>query len=64
MSPKFYEYLVNMCFERRFTKQNTVGSLISKIFPQKNFWAGYATVAQSQEMSHFNTNHPFLKNNI
>ena len=46
--PKFLENIVILCFEKRFSKQNSVIHLKSsilappKFFP-KNFWAGYAT---------------------
>ena len=50
MPPKFLEHVVILCFEGRFSKQNSVIRLKSKILaPPKNFlappnsWAGYAT---------------------
>ena len=50
MPPKFLEYLVILCFERRYPIQNNVASLKSRIPPTPNFlspppkfWAGYAT---------------------
>jgi len=48
-SPKFSENIVILCFERHFSKQNSVFRLKSNIFPPKffwfppKFWAGYAT---------------------
>jgi len=39
--PKFLEYLVILCFERRYPKRNTVASLKSKILVPRNF--GLAT---------------------
>jgi len=47
--PKFLENIAILCFERRFSKQNSVIRLQSNILPlQKflappSFWAGYAT---------------------
>ena len=35
--------IVILCFERRFSKQNTVIRLKSNILPTPNFWAGNAT---------------------
>jgi len=35
MPPQFLEYLVILCFERRYPMQNTVASLKSRIFPPK-----------------------------
>jgi len=32
-----------LCFERRFSKQNSVIRLKSNILAPQNFWAGYAT---------------------
>jgi len=43
MPPKFLENIVILCFERRFSKQNSVIRLKSNILPPPNFWAGYAT---------------------
>ena len=42
--PKFLEITVIFCFERRFSKQNSVIRLKSNILPPPNSWAGYATV--------------------
>jgi len=46
--PKYLAYLVILCFERRYPKQNTVARLKSKILappkffcPRKKLWAGY-----------------------
>jgi len=42
-SPKFLENIGILCFERRFSKQNSVIRLKSNILaPPKNFWTGYA----------------------
>ena len=42
--PKFLENIVILCFERRFSKENSAIRLKSNIFaPPTNFWAGYAT---------------------
>ena len=44
MPPKILENMVILCFERRFSKQNSVIRLKSNILPPlQNFWAGYAT---------------------
>jgi len=43
--PKFLENLIILCFERRFSKQNSVICLKSNILASPNFWAGYATAA-------------------
>jgi len=49
MPPKFLEHIVILCFERRFSKQNSVIRIKSNILTPKtffgllNFWAGYAT---------------------
>jgi len=40
--PKFLENIVILCFERRFSKQNSVIRLKSNILAPQNFWAGYA----------------------
>ena len=49
--PKLLENIVILCFERRFSKQNSDICLKSNIFPPKrppqNFWAGYATTPLS-----------------
>jgi len=42
-TPKFLENIVILCFERRFSKQNSVIRLQSNILPPQHFWAGYAT---------------------
>jgi len=48
--PKFLEHIVILCFERRFSKQNSVIRLKSNILPPQTFWAGYATeVKHAQE---------------
>jgi len=44
--PKFLEYLVILCFQRRYPKQNTVTCLKSNNLAPSNFWAGYATATQ------------------
>jgi len=36
-----------LCFERRFSKQNSVIRLKSNIYAPSNFWAGYTTVTQA-----------------
>jgi len=42
--PKILENVAILCFERRFSKKNSVIRLKSNILPpKKNFWAGYAT---------------------
>ena len=41
--PKFLENIVILCFERRFSIQNSVLHLKSNILPPPNFWAGYVT---------------------
>jgi len=43
--PKLLENIVILCFERRFSKQNSVIRLKSNILGPPNFWAGYTTVA-------------------
>jgi len=43
--PKFLENIVILCFERRFSKQNSVIRLKQSILAPPNFWAGYATDA-------------------
>ena len=43
VAPKYLENIVILCFERRFSKQNSVIHLQSNIVPPLNFWAGYAT---------------------
>ena len=43
MPPKFLENIVILCFERRFSKQNSVIRLKSDILHPPNFWTGYAT---------------------
>jgi len=43
ITPKFLENIVILCFERPFSKQNSVIRLKSNILPPKNFWTGYAT---------------------
>jgi len=41
--PKCLENIAILCFERRFSKQNSVIRLKSNILALPNFWAGYAT---------------------
>jgi len=41
--PKFLENIVILCFERRFSKENSVIRLRSNILLPPNFWASYAT---------------------
>jgi len=43
MPPRFLENMVILCFERRFSQQNSVIRLKSNILAPTNFWAGYAT---------------------
>jgi len=44
MNPtRFVAYLLVLCFERRYLKQNTVARLKSSILPPPNVWADYAT---------------------
>jgi len=43
MPPTFLENIVILCFERRFSKPNSVIRVKSNILPPQNFWAGYAT---------------------
>jgi len=51
MAPtEFLENMVILCFERVFSKQNSVIRLKPNVSPQ-NFWAGYATVYQYQYVS-------------
>jgi len=45
MPPKFLEYIVILCFERRYPIQNTVASQKSRILHHPIFRAGYATGA-------------------
>ena len=45
MPPTFLENIVILCFESRFSKQNSVIRLKSNILAPQNFWAGYATAA-------------------
>ena len=40
---KFSENVVILCFERRFSKQNSAICLKATILPPKKFWAAYAT---------------------
>jgi len=55
--PKFLENIVILCFERRFSKQNSVIRLKSNIvsppmfWPPTKFWAGYAT-DQSEQLGY------------
>ena len=48
-SPQFWENKVILCFERRFSRQNSVLRLKSNILAHPNFWAGYATGPQAKE---------------
>ena len=41
--PKCLAHKVILCFERRYSKQNSVIHLKSNIPPPKKIWAGYAT---------------------
>jgi len=41
--PKCLENIVILCFERRFSKQNSMIRLKSNILAPPNFWVGYAT---------------------
>ena len=41
--PKFLENIVILCFERRFSKQNSIIRLKWNILVPPNFWTGYAT---------------------
>jgi len=53
-SPQILENIVILCFEKHFSKQNSVIRLKSSILPPKifwplpNFWADYATAASTQ----------------
>jgi len=42
-TPQFLEYLVILCFERWYPKENTVASIKSKLLTPSKFWADYAT---------------------
>jgi len=41
--PRFLENIFILCFEKRFSEQNSVICLKSNILAPPNFWAGYAT---------------------
>jgi len=43
MPPSNFWKMAILCFERRFSKQNSVIRLKSYTLPLQNFWAGYAT---------------------
>jgi len=43
---KFLEYLVILCFERRYPKQNSAASLKSNNLASPKFWSGYATASE------------------
>ena len=43
--PKYFENIVVLCFEMRFSKQNSVIQLKSNILGPQNFWPGYATAS-------------------
>ena len=51
MPPKFLEYIVILCFERRDPKQNSVFRLKSNILPPQHFWAGYAADVSYNKMN-------------
>jgi len=40
---KFLEYLVILCFNKQYLKQNTVVRLKLNILTHQKFWAGHAT---------------------
>jgi len=42
---QFLENIVILCFEKRFSNQNSVIRLKSNTLAPPNFWAGYATAA-------------------
>jgi len=60
--PKCLKNKVILCFERRFSKQNSVirlksNSLPPQIFwPPPKFWAGYATDCKCTVLSHLDQN--------
>ena len=41
--PKFLKHRVILCFERRYSKQNSVICLKSSLLTPSLFWTGYAT---------------------
>jgi len=43
MPPTFLEHIVILCFEERFSSQNSVIRLKSNILNLSNFFYGYAT---------------------
>jgi len=45
-SSKFLENIVILCFERRFSKQNSVIRMKSYTLASPKFWAGYATASE------------------
>jgi len=47
--PKFFENIVILCVERRFSEQNSVIRLKSSILAPPIFWAGYDTAAANDE---------------
>jgi len=58
--PNFLENIVILCFERRFSEQNSVIRLKSSIldsprifWPPPNFWAGYATAPMPNSVIRF-----------
>jgi len=51
--PKYLENIVISCFERRFSKQNSVIRLKSNILAPPNFWSGYATAIDVDSRSVF-----------
>jgi len=46
MPPRFLAYLVILCFERRYPKQNIVASLKSKDLTLQTFWSCNATYSR------------------
>ena len=53
MPPRCLENIVILCFERRFSKQNSVIRLKSNILPPPKFWAGYVTATSCYLGSRF-----------
>jgi len=55
--PKCLENIAILCFEGRFSKQNSAIRLKSNILPPQNFltppnfWAGYATGKKQRKMT-------------
>jgi len=64
MPPQFLENMVILCFERRFSKQNSVIRLISNILPPSKFPPKIFGLATTLALMHLSLGRPDVKTKV